>query len=108
MNIVNTILWLNTPEQISSQGSTIEVTYSNVEGGFEGTGNINSDPLFVDPTAGDFFLQSVSPCIDRADEDAAPELDMEGNPRVDAPNTANTGVGNPDYVDIGPYEYQIP
>jgi len=34
------------------------------------------------------------------------DLDIEGNARVDDTVTANTGVGTPQYVDIGAYEYQ--
>lgn len=32
-----------------------------------GEGNIMSDPMFMDPDAGDFHLQSSSPCIDAGD-----------------------------------------
>jgi hypothetical protein len=64
-------------------GGTTTATYSDVQGGYTGTGN-----------------------IDAADGDAAPELDIEGNPRVDDTATANTGVGTPSYADMGAYEYQ--
>jgi len=59
--------------------STPEITYSCVSGGFTGTGNIDEDPLFVDPTAGDgtgydgltatWCLQSESLCIDAGNPD---------------------------------------
>ncbi|GAG30690.1 unnamed protein product, partial [marine sediment metagenome] len=39
--------------------------------------------------------------------DAAPASDIEGNSRVDDPDTTNTGTGTPDYADIGAYEYQV-
>ncbi|MHC4389108.1 MAG: right-handed parallel beta-helix repeat-containing protein, partial [Planctomycetota bacterium] len=35
-----------------------EVTYSNVEGGWPGLGNIDSDPCFADPNTGDYRLKS--------------------------------------------------
>lgn len=82
--IVNTILW-DDPLAISTDAtSTATVNYSDIRGGWAGTGNINSDPLFVDPANGDFHLQSGSPCID-AGNNSAPELpatDMDGQARV--------------------------
>jgi hypothetical protein len=66
--MVNNILWDNTPEQISFYpGSQPEVTYCDVQGGWEGLGNINDNPLFVDSLMGDFHLQENSPCIDAGD-----------------------------------------
>ncbi|MHC4354648.1 MAG: right-handed parallel beta-helix repeat-containing protein, partial [Planctomycetota bacterium] len=35
-----------------------EVTYSNVEGGWPGLGNIDTDPCFADPNTGDYRLKS--------------------------------------------------
>jgi hypothetical protein len=51
------------------QGSydTLTVTYSDVEGGFPGTGNIDAAPLWVNPAAGDYHLFAGSPCIDAGD-----------------------------------------
>ncbi len=79
--MVNTIVWGNSgafsPKQIL--GCT-NVTYSDIEGGYEGKGNIDTDPCF----AGDYHLKSqagrwdpysqswvkdnvTSPCIDAGD-----------------------------------------
>jgi hypothetical protein len=44
-----------------------QVTYSDVEGSYDGEGNIDADPLFVDESNGDFHLQWGSPCIDAGD-----------------------------------------
>ncbi len=81
--IKGSIFWNNTPDEIGTMGvSVIYMTYSNVEGGFEGEGNMNADPMFVDPADYDFHLQSTvgsyhdgdwsqdqncSPCIDAGD-----------------------------------------
>ncbi len=54
----------------------------------------------------DLLIDSSSPCIDAADGDEAPSGDIDGYSRYDDPSTSNTGVGDPNYVDIGCYEYQ--
>jgi len=60
--ITNCILWDNSPTQIS--GGTPLVTYSDIQGGWSGKGNIDIDPLFADE---EYHLQSSSPCIDTGD-----------------------------------------
>ena len=60
------------------------VTYCDIQGGYGGTGNIDADPFFVNPSASDYHLQPGSPCIDIGDN-AAPSLpttDFEGDPRI--------------------------
>jgi hypothetical protein len=105
--IFNTVVWQNTPDQTdASWGSDIIVSYSNVEGGAPGFGNIDAPPLFEDPNTRDFHLQPGSPCIDAADGDQAPGVDAEGNGRVDDPAVDDTGTGNPTYCDMGAYEHQ--
>ena len=60
-NITNNIVRGNTT-QISNTGSgTLAVTYSNVEGGYTGTGNINSAPIYMDAANGIFRLPITSP-----------------------------------------------
>ena len=73
-------------------------------------GNIDEDPLFVDPGIGDYHLSPGSPCIDAADNDAVPAgttFDLDGNQRfVDDPDTEDTGFGDCPVVDMGSYEFQ--
>jgi hypothetical protein len=57
------------------ENSSIEVTYSDIEGGWVGEGNIDADPLFVSPDNGDFHLQSDSPCIDAGDPNSSYDPD---------------------------------
>ncbi len=60
----NNIIWGNSAPfapQISLTGAFITLTYSNVQGGWSGTGNINLDPKFQDTS---HYLKSNSPCID--------------------------------------------
>ena len=34
-----------------------------MEGGFDGLGNINTDPMFCNVDSSDYTLQNVSPCL---------------------------------------------
>jgi len=63
--ITNCIIWGNYPDEVD--GNKIKITYSNVRGRwrYQGRGNINADPLFVDPNEGDYRLQPDSPCINK-------------------------------------------
>jgi hypothetical protein len=96
-NIYNSILWDDTPCEISiTPGGTATVTYSDVEGGWPGTGNIDQDPNF----AADYYLEPNSPCIDAANNGNLPadqwDLDHDGNVAEDVPYFLD---GNPRKVD---------
>ena len=60
----NSIFWGN---NIVAAGATIAVSYSDIQGGWSGTGNINADPLFVDAAGGDYSIPVNSPCVDAGD-----------------------------------------
>ncbi|MBN1188806.1 MAG: hypothetical protein JXA46_03560, partial [Dehalococcoidales bacterium] len=106
---MNCILWNDTPQEIYNNSSTPTVAYCNVQGGYTGTGNIDADPLFVDPSNNDYHLQAGSPCIDAGDNTAVPEgvsTDFEGDPRfLDDTGMPDTGSGTPPIVDMGADEY---
>lgn len=67
----NSILWgdsaLNGAEIYIAGGSSPVVSYSDVQGGWPGTGNINVNPRFVNPDSGNVHLHGGSPCIDTGD-----------------------------------------
>jgi hypothetical protein len=67
--ITNSILWDNSAPEIyvSTGGGNATVNYSDVMGGWAGTGNINDDPLFAYPEQNDYRLLWGSPCIDSGD-----------------------------------------
>lgn len=119
----NCIIWGDTAVNLGSkvflldEGSDPAFNYCDIQGGQSGfelngnfyTGayqnNINSNPLFVAPSAGcgdtfngtyaDWSLQSASPCINTGNPTGTyPTTDKAGNPRV---------MGGT--IDIGAYEF---
>jgi parallel beta-helix repeat protein len=90
------------------------VTYYTLESFQAATGQeahgLQADPLWADPAAGDFRLSAGSPAIDSADSGASgqPSDDIDGNPRVDDPATADSGAGPRAYDDRGAYEFEPP
>jgi hypothetical protein len=83
--VSNCILWADVPSEIQYKYDKPIVIYSDVQGGWPGTGNINADPCFVNPDSNDFHLLPESPCINAGDPDyvAEPnETDMDGEARV--------------------------
>lgn len=99
----NSILWGN----ISSFNDTQSIiSYSIVEGGYLGIGNLNLNPNFVSltpynlspTTSGDYQLTNTSPAIDAGDNGtiSLTNKDLIGNLR-----RFNGGI-----VDIGAYEFQ--
>ena len=113
LSLVNIIMWDDSaPSEPEIKYGTIppEISYSLVAGcggsgggwnpaiGSDGGGNLDTDPLYVDPLTGDLRLDGSSPAID-AGNSAAPGLpatDIAGDPRI-------YGVD----VDMGAYEYSV-
>ncbi|MBU1627638.1 right-handed parallel beta-helix repeat-containing protein, partial [bacterium] len=97
--LLNSIIWNNTLKDI--YGNT-KITFSLIEGGYEGMGNINVDPMFVTGPRGDYYLSQIessqeenSPCFN-----AGRELPFEGY----APQwltTRTDGLFDTDRTDIG-------
>jgi len=58
----NCILWNDAPHEIFIESGNFNPVYSNIQGGWEGEGNIDADPLFCNPDSGDFSLAENSPC----------------------------------------------
>jgi hypothetical protein len=107
LSIVGSVFWNDLPNEFKTfnGGTGPTITYSDIEGGYTGAGNIDADPLFVDSANGDFRLSASSSCIDAADGTQAPTTDIDGNARVDDTDSPNTGIGPP-WADMGAYEYQ--
>jgi parallel beta-helix repeat protein len=78
-SISNCIFWGNDDDLYDCSS-----TYSCIEDANTGTGNINSDPLFVDANNYDYHLDANSPCIDAGDPNGTytGEMDIDGEIRV--------------------------
>ena len=83
VDVHNSIVWGNTPLSITTMGDiTIDVRFSNIEGGWEGEGNINTNPLLVFKE-GAIIIDSESPCIDTGSDSLLPidalDIDDDGD-----------------------------
>ncbi|MBN1763661.1 MAG: C10 family peptidase [Sedimentisphaerales bacterium] len=110
--LTNCILWDNHPDSI--QAESIKVTFSNIEGDWNGQGNLNQSPMFNNPGSWQTGGLPVDPNYD---------LWIEGDYQIDwnspcvnaGANTVNTGetdiLGNDrivnEHVDMGAYENQV-
>ena len=104
VTLINSILWDNIEPQLPSNAI---VSYSNIQGGWDGEGNINEDPLFVGTGEHQYALQENSPCIDAGTPDTTglslPPWDIVGNERI------WDGDGDGFHIiDMGAYEYGAP
>jgi hypothetical protein len=93
--IYNCIAWGNEPFDADIAPENL-VSHCDIGGGWPGPGNIDAEPLFLQPAQDDFRLVEGSPCADAGDSDAVPPditTDIDGNPRI---------IGGA--VDMGAYE----
>jgi len=67
-NIMNCIFWGNLAPSNPQIAGTVNVSYSDIEGGWTGTGNINDHPLF-DMNSEFYHLIENSPCVDSGNPD---------------------------------------
>jgi len=68
IDIENSIVFDNV-NTFNGATNTYSISYSNIQGGFSGTGNINKDPKFCDNINYQYYLLEGSPCIDAGDPD---------------------------------------
>jgi hypothetical protein len=107
-SIVNSIVYGNPTGSIFLGISGIAtVSYSDVQGGWAGTGNIDASPLFLNAPS-DLRLGAGSPAVDSGNNAAVPggvTTDVAGLPRFfDDPGVVDTGAGTPPIVDMGAHE----
>ncbi len=86
-SILNSIVWENQaagdPEIFDATGA-LKVYFCDVKGGWPGAGNIDADPIYVDPAGNDYHLTFHSPCRNMGSNSAPglPDTDFEGDPRI--------------------------
>ncbi len=96
-SIKNSIFWNNSPDELGGYGGDPGVTYSCIESGYAGEGNIDTDPQFYTTANGDYCLSQAgygSPCLDA------------GTGGTDVPLTDIWGHARPQgtKIDMGAYE----
>ncbi len=120
LTIYNSIVYNNGNEILSNHLDTTTVSYTDIKGGWTGTGtgNINTAPLIVTPGGwtiegqymeGDMHLQSISPCINQGKNLLLPndegDLDEDGNISEQLPLDLDYLTRISDgTVDMGAYE----
>lgn len=123
ITIHNSILWGNSaPANPQMNGThTLTVTYSLVQGGLSGAGNLSSDPQFI--SADNLCLRRTSPAIDAGNNAVVPAdaLDLDGDDNTseklsrdllnwarfaNLPTRPDTGAGTAPIVDMGACEVQ--
>ena len=103
LELTNSVVWGNVPDAIWGDPT---VSYSNIEGGYEGERNIDAAPLFADAANDDYHLSDGSPCIDTGTAEGAPDTDFEGDVRpigdgVDMGVDEHGGGGAPCDLEVG-------
>ncbi|MAE71727.1 MAG: hypothetical protein CME06_14820 [Gemmatimonadetes bacterium] len=94
LRIANTILWNNEGQELLAPLGDLTVAYSNIEGGWPGIGNIDTDPFFVCRGELDLLLPPASPCVDAGDPLSIDAL-FDRHPRWPAwfPNASRSDMG---------------
>ncbi len=102
----NCIVWGNTQGPFEGAPTA---TWSDIQGGWPGAGNIDADPLFVQPGTDDLRLQAGSPGSNSGSNALLPadDLDLDGDGNTTEPIPVdldgNTRVQS-GTVDMGAYE----
>ena len=63
LEVINSIILANSLPEVYLKSGTGEITYSDVGGGWDGEGNLDCDPRFCNPAAGEYTLAANSVCL---------------------------------------------
>ena len=101
VRIENNIMVAPNGKTVNESASGVTYDYNVYSGGTgpqaTGAHDVIANPLFTNPSAGNFTLQAGSPAVDSANSAFSVGTDLAGNPRP-------SGAG----LDRGAYEYQVP
>ncbi len=102
MIIENTIVFYdNQALNMDEHDDRVQVSYSCIEGGWPGAGNISTEPDFVDSQVRDLHLAVDSPCIDAGNNSSVmSETDLDGFQRIWDGNEDGYAI-----VDMGAFEF---
>ena len=100
LEITNSIVYGNGWSISEGNAGSADITYSDIQDGWSGTGNIDADPLFSDPGLGDYHLQKDSPAVDAGTQVGAPDHDLDGVTRPQDGDLDETPA-----IDMGAYEF---
>jgi len=94
LQFMNLIIWGNTAPNFPQIAGIVDVQYSDVEGGYTGTGNIDDHPLF-DMGSEFYLLGATSPCIDAGNPDPMYfDVGAGGNPLPPAQGSLINDMGH--------------
>ena len=107
--VTNSILFGNAGGSIHiPDANDAHISYSAVEGGWPGTGNISDNPQFVDAAHGDYRLQFGSPAIDTGANNGASLYDLLGILRPQDGDLDGTAVSDMGAYEWLPYQVYLP
>ncbi|MBI9034675.1 MAG: T9SS type A sorting domain-containing protein [Bacteroidales bacterium] len=114
LNVINNIVWNNTkydqPSQIDSGNWSPTVEYNTIMEGHNGEGNIDSDPLFVNPIS-EIGIIELTDSYDWSLLDNSPSINRGMYDTANLPLTATDAYGQPrvfgNRIDMGAIENQV-
>jgi predicted outer membrane repeat protein len=77
LSMNNSIIWGHA-SSIDLAGLTI--TCSDIQGGYSGAGNLNTDPHFISPTTSNFHVAKTSPVVDACASGLPADIDDRSRP----------------------------
>lgn len=111
LKIINSILWNDIEEEQTeiyldedNVNASVSVSYSDIQGGYDGTANIGQYPDFINAMDADYHLAENSACIDSGTN----SYEGQTIPSLDLDNIARPQDGDIDgtfTTDMGAYEY---